>query len=263
MNGLPAVAAALLIALFAPMSHAAQASSTPSTSSTSPAATSRPAILQPPKADQIPQLLKNLGHPSYKVRNEATERLKMVPRRQLTEPLARLFRTTKDYEVKLLIKEIAETVYLKEHAEGFLGVALDPRAVRPQDEPRLAGEVMGIKVTRVVQGTAASRAGILRGDIIIACDGKPLPTSPNAGNDASKGFREYIGAKNPDTRLRLDVLRGNRVLKIELQLGTRPEQYWVREKQEKLSEIEQSLRSWWHKNFESAQPDTRPPLKIK
>lgn len=214
--------------------------------------TSRPADLLPPEPEEIPSLLAMLGHPSYKVREEATARLKLVSREKLTDPLAKLYRSTADYEVKLRAKEIAQTVFLKEHEEGFLGVALELKLLTHADDPRLKDDAAGIKINHVFPDSAAHEAGLRLNDIIIGCGGKGLPRGND--DDATQGFRAMIASKRPGTHVRLDVLRGHQLLKIDVTLRARPENLWVGEKQAQLERIEKALQAWWRENFEQAAP---------
>jgi hypothetical protein len=221
--------------------------------------TSRSITPVAPSPQEIPRLIDLLGHPRFSTRRQAAEQLKLVPEQQLTDPLAAAFRSTKDHEVRLLIREVAQTAFLKEYEEGFLGVQLDPQPVTSSQEPRLRDKAVGIKVVHAVPGTAAGQAGLRAGDVIAGCDGQPVPPGPE--NDASKGFRDMISRKKPHSRIRLDVLRGYEAIAVNVTLSGRPERpenYWVPGKQEELQGIEKSLQAWWRKHFEDPSPTSLP-----
>jgi Do/DeqQ family serine protease len=72
-------------------------------------------------------------------------------------------------------------------------------------------ETKGVIVNSVVPGSAAERAGIRQGDVIIALDG----TSVNDSN----AFRNHIASTTPGSQVTLTVLRDNREQKIQATLG--------------------------------------------
>ena len=217
---------------------------------------SQPADLAPPTANEIPKLLTMLGHPKYKMRELATVRLKRVPREELSDALIQLYHNTNDYEVKLRIKEIAQTIFLIEHVEGFLGVGLEQKLLTHATEPRLNENTSGIRISHVFPDSAANEAGLRLNDIVVACDGKKLP--PGDANDATKGFRALVSSKRPGDRVRLKVLRGQRLLDVDVTLRGRPEELWLGEKQAKLDQIERALQIWWRENFEQPRPPQAP-----
>lgn len=92
-----------------------------------------------------------------------------------------------------------------EARRAFLGVkTADPAAVEE-------GEPDGFRVGEVVPGSAAERAGLRAGDVIMEMDGRRI-----------RGFddlRAAIARRNPGDRIRLKVRRGEAVLELVGELG--------------------------------------------
>jgi putative serine protease PepD len=85
---------------------------------------------------------------------------------------------------------------------AYLGVGLDPAATG------------GAEVASVVLGSPADRAGLRRGDVITAIDGKPI--------GSSEQLIEAIDAYPPGRTVTLSVRRGSRTLTLAVKLGARP-----------------------------------------
>src|ERR1051326_6872533 len=72
-------------------------------------------------------------------------------------------------------------------------------------------ETKGIIVNSVAPGSAAERAGIRQGDVIIALDGSPV-------NEVN-AFRNHIASSGPGAQVTLTILRDNREQKITATTG--------------------------------------------
>ena len=72
----------------------------------------------------------------------------------------------------------------------------------------------GAKLTEIVEGGPAAKAGLKAGDVVTAVDGTKV-----ASYDA---LVTYFQAKKPGDKLKLTVTRGDKELPLELTLGTRP-----------------------------------------
>lgn len=72
-------------------------------------------------------------------------------------------------------------------------------------------ETKGIIVNQVVAGSAAERAGIRRGDVIIALNNSPV--------NESNAFRNQIASMAPGSQVTLTLLRDNREQKVTATLG--------------------------------------------
>ena len=76
------------------------------------------------------------------------------------------------------------------------------------------GEVRGVVVTRVYPGSAAARAGVQVGDVILAADGQRI--------DSSEALRNFQGLQAADARVTLDVRRDGRALQLATGLSETP-----------------------------------------
>ena len=93
---------------------------------------------------------------------------------------------------------------------GYLGVS-----VRPIAPDAAEAEQKGVAVDSVVEGAPAEKAGVRKGDVIVAVNDQPIVTPPEL-------TRRIVGMA-PGTRVELSVLRDGKSLKIPVELGRRPE----------------------------------------
>ncbi len=96
---------------------------------------------------------------------------------------------------------------------GFLGVTIQPvsadiASALGLDKPE------GVLVADVSDGTPAGKAGLKRGDIIVAVDGKPMKTP--------RDLTRTIGSDEPGTKVKISLLRANKPLTLSVTLGKRP-----------------------------------------
>jgi len=97
---------------------------------------------------------------------------------------------------------------------GWLGVGIQPMTealAKSFDAP----DAKGALVTRVYEDTPANEAGLRKGDIITAVNGKAI------GND--RGLSETIAALDPGQEAKLSVWRDGKELELAVELATRPE----------------------------------------
>jgi serine protease Do len=94
---------------------------------------------------------------------------------------------------------------------GYLGVSVRP--VTPEGGE--AGQ-KGVVVEGLVEGAPAEKAGMKKGDIIVAVNDQPIVTPPEL-------TRRIVGMA-PGTRVELSVVRQGKPLKVPVELGRRPEQ---------------------------------------
>ena len=93
---------------------------------------------------------------------------------------------------------------------GYLGVSVRPVAPDATD-----AEQKGVAVESVVEGAPAERAGVRKGDVIVAVNNQPIVTPPEL-------TRRIVGMA-PGTKVELSVVREGKSLKIPVELGRRPE----------------------------------------
>jgi serine protease Do len=91
---------------------------------------------------------------------------------------------------------------------GWLGVGVED--VSPAQAEARGGSLEGALVSDVTPGSPAAKAGLQRGDIIVALDGEPIPDG--------RALRLRIAEKPPNSTVRLDVIRGGHHREITAKL---------------------------------------------
>jgi len=97
---------------------------------------------------------------------------------------------------------------------GYLGVAIQ-ELTRDLAESFGLKDGKGILVADVTEDSAAEKAGLKQGDIILEMDGKP---TGNVGD-----FRNKVASNPPGTKLTLTVFRNGKEKKIDVKTGELPD----------------------------------------
>ncbi|MGL4539399.1 MAG: Do family serine endopeptidase [Candidatus Rhabdochlamydia sp.] len=94
---------------------------------------------------------------------------------------------------------------------GFLGVTLQPMDV---DIAKAFGlsKPEGALISEVVPGSAADKAGLKQGDIILEYDNKPVKSS--------EGLKTEISLKSPGSTIQLKIKRNQETKQISVKLGS-------------------------------------------
>jgi len=116
-------------------------------------------------------------------------------------------------------------------SRGFLGLAAEDVDAEKAQLLDLK-EAAGIVVSTVQRGSPAEKAGLKIHDIILAINGKKIPSY-----DA---FRNEVALLSPGSKVRLDLLRGGQALKLTATLGERETQV-AKEGQPPAEEPQQTL----------------------
>jgi serine protease Do len=108
-------------------------------------------------------------------------------------------------------------VHLRERGSvvrGYLGVAVRPVHA---DAAESAGvpEQKGALIESVVEGAPADRAGVRKGDVIVAVNGQPVAAPPE--------LTRRIAGTPPGTRVELSLVRNGKSMKVPVELGQLPE----------------------------------------
>ncbi len=177
----------------------------------------------PQKQLTLDQLSDALASPDYEERQQATEFLK-AKKKPFTDELTRLYRLEHDHEIRLRLVEVAEYIFLKQaqpEMGGFMGIQLD--AVDGNTIPRLGEGRVAVMVNNVLPDTAAERAKLKTGDLILTVDGEEVPVSSATTRRLNiRPFIELIGSKPPGTELEFQVLRANELFISRIVLGVKP-----------------------------------------
>lgn len=201
-------------------------------------------------AAQINSALAMLGSPSFKEREAATSRLIEIGPQAFSR-LRTAYDESDELEVRLRIETIVREAYFRFHVferNGFLGISQNRIPVVSDDDERIQPGHVGIKVQNVIKDTAAERAELKKGDVIIALDGEPITVS---GVQATVVFGESIRVRRPGARLTLTVLRGPTDLEVEVTLGSRPRLYYRNQGlvTQMLDHFRQQFGGFWVKHF--------------
>ncbi len=207
----------------------------PPTSATSQVCPSTASVSRP-AAEERAELIAQLGDRRWEVRERAAQRLKQFGA-EICPELAEAYRCAGDYEVRLRIREIAEYVFLRQ--QGFLGVGI--RAVRVRDARISTGRV-GVLVARVLPGTAAERAGIEVGDVLVLFNSQSIPAT-----DPATSFTNMVIRTPAGTKATIEGLRRERYVKFETTLGSLPTEYL---RPEMLNRSRGMFEQWWREHFE-------------
>jgi S1-C subfamily serine protease len=93
-------------------------------------------------------------------------------------------------------------------APAYLGIAVDMLAAQED------GRIVGLRISQVVDGSPAARAGIEVHDVLLTLDGQ----TP----DSEARLSALLRAAQPGQTLTLELLRGGSVLERRAKLASRP-----------------------------------------
>ncbi len=108
-----------------------------------------------------------------------------------------------------------ELVAKGEVVRGYLGVGLDELPAKQAQALGLAGG--GARITQVLAGEAAGRAGMQPGDIIVRYN-----TAALAKNLPARHLRQMIFETAPETAVPVEIRRGGQRLTLTAKIGKRP-----------------------------------------
>jgi hypothetical protein len=255
-------AAVVFLQLMAPMAAAQEVANPPQTilaqdptggSQTAPGMADE--ALTPPAdpalAAEIDELIPKLGSPLFREREAATAHLLDIGIATFAQ-LSAAYKTTDELEVKLRVERIVRDAYLNHYVydrNGFLGVSQWRMPVAPEEHPAIPRGHIGIRVTDVIENTAAERAGIERDDVIIALDGEPIQ---DHGLDTVTVFGERIRQRGPGALMKVTVLREMHRVEFDVTLGRRPPVYYGVNQSvvhELLQEHQRAYRALWARHF--------------
>lgn len=114
----------------------------------------------------------------------------------------------------VVLRALADADYLAV-GQGYIGIMMQEEMLEAGDE---GVAPMGIRVLNVMAGTAAEKADLRAGDMIISLDGKGWK-----GIGAVTEFSEIVAAKKPLADVTLTIRRGGAIpIDVKLKLGKRP-----------------------------------------
>ncbi len=97
---------------------------------------------------------------------------------------------------------------------GYLGLSIQPVDAAGVDARDAAGAA-GLRVDDVYAGSPADRAGFLRGDVLIAVNGKPV--------GSSRSLQCLVARSQPSDEIRVSIRRGDATHELSAIVGELPE----------------------------------------
>jgi serine protease Do len=97
---------------------------------------------------------------------------------------------------------------------GYLGVAVRPLTPEAAESAGVK-EQKGVLIESVVEGSPAEKAGVQKGDVIVAVNDQPVVAPPEL-------TRRIVGT-SPGTRVELSLVRKGKPFKLPVELGRLPE----------------------------------------
>lgn len=110
--------------------------------------------------------------------------------------------------------------------QGYLGVRFSSAPVEI-DSSFVGGK--GVRILEVVPGGSADKAGMKVDDIVMKIDGNPV--------EGSESLSSFVRAKRPGATIDIEVLRGDKIVKIPLSLAEMPDDVLAGQFQETLLEL--------------------------
>lgn len=205
-----------------------------------------PAASQPDQAasDDLADQVALLGHHSYQVREQATERLGKLGIDQL-DRLVPIYKAATQPEIRLRLRIVARDIFYNsklsgEDPQGFLGINHTQEVIRVGDEQKL---VESVHVMSVWPDSPAAQAGLAAEDRVIEVNGKPI------ANGSDGGFAGQVRDLPPGTKLKMKVVRGEQTLELTATLSSR-RKFNVHDD---VADWERQFETLWREKFEPEQ----------
>ena len=115
--------------------------------------------------------------------------------------------------INMVKSEMSFLMKGKKIKRGYLGVMIQPLTAEASKELGL-NNVKGAIVSQVLKNSAAQKAGIKPGDIIVSINSKPVRSSNN--------LPYIISSMKPGAKIEIKIIRDKKILVKEVILGTRP-----------------------------------------
>ena len=169
---------------------------------------------------QLPaELLEKLADQQFQVRETAQQDVlgwALANKDEAPRILLSCLVKNTDPEVKFRCMRVLEALARSEYekqGQGFIGIQMRDEMVRLPDGNDLKA---AIRVTFILPGLAAEKAGLKVGDLIVGINGKGWD-SP-----ATDGMRQQVMGMRPTTEIKLQALRGDKVEEFDVTLVRRP-----------------------------------------
>lgn len=111
---------------------------------------------------------------------------------------------------------------------GFLGVIIQDLTPDLAKSFGLKEDAKGVLIPEVTEGSAAEKAGLKPGDVIIEFDGQPI--------EKANVLQSRVAMLQPDTRVKIVVLRDGKRKALNVRLGKRPKEGELKPSQSEATE---------------------------
>ena len=173
-------------------------------------------------AEELPEkALDKLSSDKFEVREAGQKELSqwaLTNIKTSPESIYPIWKEVKDPEVKSRCYSVMkEVVILRRFGRpGFLGVRMMPTRVRAGE----AGLLNGVRITFVMANKPAEKFDIHIGDVVIGVDEINLADD----RDPVGIFSDYIRSKGPNEKIKLRILRNEKIIDKEVVLVVRPKE---------------------------------------
>jgi len=200
--------------------------------------------------DDIDRWIRELSDANFETREAADAKLRKIGIDHVNR-LAEAYQTIDDYEAKVRIQRIAEYLYFWDRVigkNGFLGISHQVYVPGPQGDPRVEPGKAAFKIVQVIPDTAAERAGLRKGDLIVSVDGIKLAEGAGPAN-----FANLIRHKLPGAELTFEFFRGDEHITKRVAIGHRPIRHYggaaPAELNDQLNKAIKEFPDWWNARF--------------
>jgi hypothetical protein len=172
-------------------------------------------------AAPAPEVVAGLSAEAFKTREWARQALLDWAEDRPEEAKRWLFKRWKEDpepEVRRRCLAVLRELVLRDYLQtgrGYLGILMQPQ---PLPLPGEGAGRFGIRVTRLVPGSPAAKAGLVEGDVIAGVDDQVWrEPSPDLA------FSQWVQARPPGRKVVLRLWRDGRLVDCPLVLGRRPD----------------------------------------
>lgn len=187
------------------------------------------------------QALRGLSSPYWRERREASNAL-LDQGETVLPVLHRAYHESRRHEVRLRVRELAEIIFAQRYTAslgGFLGIRQTIRL--PEFDARVRAGTSAVQIEQVFPDTAAERAGLRAGDLIVGCDGTPFVEVQDGPQFSARVAGHGVGAE-----LSVQIVRGQGDPRsLTVRLGHRPMSVIAMTDPSLFARIAREFESWW------------------
>lgn len=169
------------------------------------------------------EIYSRLKSEEFKVREEAQAKMLQWARLNPAIAVDQLYiqsQTAADPEQRARCLNILRDLIIEkfeEQGQGFVGIQMQDMIVKVPDASEPPA-MSAVRITHILPGMAAEAAGLKVNDTIIGLNGKRWTNEV-----VSNAFMESIKKLKPGTKVKLEILRMNKVQEVEVTLCRRPQ----------------------------------------